>query len=250
MKTLELVIYGRQPVFEALRSPLRVEKIWLAADSEGAVIHHIRTKAGQNSVPLVEIRKDDIQRFTGAVVHQGVAAQLLLPVLGDDDLAQQLKQPQEVERWLILDQIQDPQNLGAMLRVADIFGVSAVVMPIKGSAAPSATVAKTSAGALFHIPVFQINAFADGLELMHRSGVTLIATQAGAASNIYNYSFPKRSAIVIGNEGAGVRKNIQYKCQAVVSIPQYGKVNSLNASAATAVVLAEVIRQTRFTKER
>jgi len=249
MKNIELVIHGRQPVYEALRSKIRVEKIWLAADSTGPVIHHIRTKAGQNSVALEEIRKDDIQRFTGAVVHQGAAARVLLPVGADEDLVQLLNQPEAGGHWLILDQIQDPQNLGAMLRVADIFGVSAVVMPLKGSAAPSATVAKTSAGALFHVPVFQINAFADGLEQMHRCGVTLVATQAGAAVNIYNYSFPRRTAIVIGNEGAGVRSNIRYKCQAVVSIPQYGKVNSLNASAATAVVLAEVIRQTRFTKE-
>jgi 23S rRNA (guanosine2251-2'-O)-methyltransferase len=150
---------------------------------------------------------------------------------------------------LILDQIQDPHNLGAIIRTAEIVGITAIIIPEKGSASITSAVAKTSAGAAFHCSLHQTTHLTETMNILRRKNLALIAMVPHKEETIYDTDLKGPLAIVVGSEGKGVRKNIQRLCDKSVSIPGRGKVGSLNASVSTAVVLFEAVRQREFRKE-
>ncbi len=237
-----MYIYGRQPVLEALRSGSRVQKVWLAKNTSGKVIAEIKKRARELVIPVETVEKNNLQKYVGAVVHQGVAADTQInAVLSERQWHDCLKRPNTL--IVILDQIQDAHNLGAILRTADAVGVNAVVLPQKGTAQLNATVAKTSAGALFHCSLYQSDRIETVLQQCRDNKLTTIATSLGAGSTIYDTDFRRGLALVIGSEGSGVRKNIAGVCDVRATIPQLGRVNSLNVSVATAVILYEILRQ-------
>lgn len=243
---MDIDIYGRQPVIEALRSGHQVEKIWLARNISGRVIPHIKNLANNNKVELVHVDKNDLQKIVGAVVHQGVAARVrysgLLSQIDLENLLAEKANP----FLLILDQVQDPHNLGAIIRTAEIAGVDGLVIAGKGSARINATVAKTSAGALFNIKIFQAEILDTVFEELQAKGIKIYATTPGSGRSIYQAEFSTGLAVVIGSEGQGVRKNLLRLCDERLTIPQFGRTNSLNASVSTAIVLYEVVRQRHF----
>jgi len=238
------VVFGRQPVLEALRSKYKVHALWLARDLEGKVVGQIEKLARLSNIPIKKVHKNDIQKITGPVVHQGIAAEMedIRVDSKPGDFVGKLENP----FILILDQVQDPHNLGAILRTAEICGVDAVVLPEKGSAQLNATVAKTSAGALFHLNLFRVSDLALTIEELNGKGILTAALMPGAESSMYKINLKKPLAVIVGSEGPGVRKNIASLCAEKITIPQFGKIESLNASVATAVVLYEVVRQRKF----
>ncbi len=241
-----LYIYGRQPVIEALRSDCDVQSLWLADDARGGSVGYIERLAGQRQVPLLRIAKNQLQQYVGAVVHQGVAARVKLRPYLDKEEFNALLRAGGPPLILILDQIQDPHNLGAIIRSAEISGVHCIVLPEKGSAGLNATVVKTSAGALFHIPFFTTPRLTDTLQQLQAQGVTIAALLPKAQQTIFETDLNVPLALLVGNEGSGVRKNLLSFCTLTMSIPQIGKVASLNASVSAAVVLFEIMRQKRF----
>jgi len=242
-----LYVYGRQPVIEALRSKYEVQALWLADDARGGSIAYIEKLAGQQQVPLLRIAKNKLQQYVGAVVHQGVAAKVVFrPYLKDGEF-KALLTAGEPPLILILDQIQDPHNLGAIIRSAEISGVHCIVLPEKGSAGLNATVAKTSAGALFHLPFFSAPHLPEILQLLQAQDVTIAALLPRAQQTIFETDLNVPLALLVGNEGSGVRKNLLAFCTLTMAIPQVGKVASLNASVSAAVVLFEIMRQKKFT---
>ena len=240
------VIYGRQPVVEALKSEYKTEQIWLARDLHGKVITQIKNLAENKNVDIRTVDKNEIQKLSGPVIHQGIAAILEpLKVGNENDLDVFLKE--SINPFLIvLDQIQDPHNVGAILRTAEICGVEAIILPEKGSAQLNDTVAKTSAGALFHLKIFRLSVLEKCFEFFNECRISSFALLPGAEKSMYNIDLKKSLALVVGSEGQGVRKNISRLCSNRISIPQFGKVDSLNASVASAVILYEVVRQRRF----
>jgi len=248
-KEPHLYIYGRQPVQEALRSNVKVYGLWLARNIEERTVRSIKALAQKRQIALHYVSRDDIQKITGPVVHQGVAMEVPAGRLLTEAEFERLLSEEKRPLFLVLDQIQDPHNLGAILRSADISGVTAVILPKKGSAELNATVAKTSAGAMFHVPVYRVAKIYSVLEKMNAAGVKIFAMLPNAEILIYKANFENKTAILIGNEGRGVRKNLVRYCDMVLRIPQFGKVNSLNASVSTAVVLYEALRQRFFRDE-
>ncbi len=239
-------IYGRQPVLEALRSETQVLRLILAKDAKGAVLNRIKQLAERKKVPVTVTEKNELQKFVGAVVHQGAVAEVSRDFYINEDTFRQILQSRKEPFILILDQIQDTHNLGAIIRTAEIGGVDAIVLPEKGSAGINATVAKTSAGAVFNLRFYQTDDLTGTLDWLRTEGVRTAALVPGSQQTLYGSDLTGPLALLIGNEGQGVRKNLLPFCQITVTIPQFGRVNSLNASVSAAVVLFEAIRQRMF----
>jgi len=239
----ELFIYGRQPVLEALRSAHPVYEIWLGKGVTGTVIKKIENAAHSSQIEVKRVDKNEIQRWTGPVVHQGVAARIGPVLFIVESSLDSFLENKTTSFILILDQIQDPHNLGAILRSAESCGVDLIVLPEKGSAPLNATVAKTSAGALFHLKLMQCNDLALLLETFNDKGLSVIAALPENGQLLPEIDLTGSIAVVIGSEGKGVRKNLWDYCTHRAAIPQKGRVNSLNASVAAGIVLYEVVRQ-------
>jgi len=239
-----LIIYGRQPLLEALRANYALQRITLSKDASGKIIHQIKKLAESQKIPLHFVKaRDELQKVCGPVVHQGVAAIGAVPVFRDESELEPFIKSKPNPFLVILDQIQDPHNMGAIMRSCEIAGVDALVLPEKGSAELNGTVAKTSAGALFHVTIFKVRYLEQTIELFNASNIDTFALMPSAEGFMYDKNLTDGVALVVGSEGSGVRKNIANLCKAPISIPQFGKINSLNASVATAVVLYEVVRQ-------
>ncbi len=240
---INLNIFGRQPVLEALRSGIRIDEVWLAEGLKGPSIQNIIHLLKKNDLPIQTIKKDALQKKVGAVVHQGVAASVTLNLIENDAALSHRLRDKPNPLLLVLDQVQDPHNFGAILRTAEISGVDAVIMPLKGSSDITATVAKTSAGALFHIPIYRCDDLLETFSLFKSMNIKLLATLPRAESSMYQVNFKQGCAILVGNEGQGVRKNLLPFCDEALYIPQLGRIQSLNTSVSTAVVLYEALRQ-------
>jgi 23S rRNA (guanosine2251-2'-O)-methyltransferase len=238
-----LSIYGKQPVYELLTSKHLVGKIVLANELEHRDIKRFTTLAEQRNIPVDFLEKSKMQKLCGPVPHQGIVAQIESYCYISKENTNKLIQESSQPLILILDQIQDPHNLGAIIRTAEVAAVTLVVIPEKGSAEVNATVAKTSSGAIFHVPIYREENLFSTLENLIRLKIKLIAMVPGAERSIYDAELTAPLALIIGSEGKGVRKNILRYCPVRLKIPGKGQVASLNASVSTAVVLFEVLRQ-------
>jgi 23S rRNA (guanosine2251-2'-O)-methyltransferase len=239
----ELIIYGKQPVFEALRSDHIINKIVIARESDKKDIQKILNLAEKRNIDVTYERKADLQRICGPVLHQGIVAIMdEFGYLSEKHLLDTIKSS-ENPFVLILDQIQDPHNLGAIIRTAEIAGITAIILPEKGSASVTPTVVKTSAGTVFHCLLHRTTNLPGIMEKLRQESLTMIAMVPYRQEMIYETDLKGPLAIVVGSEGQGVRKNIQCLCDKSISIPARGKVDSLNASVSTAVVIFEAIRQ-------
>ena len=243
MEKKTFIVYGKQPVLEALKSDYRIFKLWYAKDLPGKLINQISKLAEQKNIATIAVSKNEIQKLSGPVVHQGLALEMEKIKLGSQHDINKFLKSKSKHFIVILDQVQDPHNLGAILRTAEICGVDAVILPEKGSAQLNDTVAKTSAGALFHLKIFKINNLELVITELIANEIKTYALMPGSESSMYEKKLMKSCAIVVGSEGPGVRKNISNICSDKITIPQLGKIESLNASVATAIVLYEVLRQ-------
>jgi 23S rRNA (guanosine2251-2'-O)-methyltransferase len=245
-KAITIKIFGRQPVFEALRFGNAVQTIWIAKGVKDKPIRQIEEYAVKTNITINYIDKNDIQKIVGAVVHQGVAAEVIYNNFINDDALDPFIVDCTNPFIIILDQIQDPHNLGAIIRTAEITNADLIVLPVKGSAPINATVAKTSAGALFGIKIHQTENLNQFIQRLQDKGIFVFATAVSTRQSIYQVDFTNPTALIIGSEDKGIRKNIQTVCDELITIPQLGKLNSLNASVSSAIVMYEVIRQRKF----
>jgi 23S rRNA (guanosine2251-2'-O)-methyltransferase len=240
------IIAGRNPVMEALRAGTMIEKVVVLAGIKGTVIEKIRETAKRNRVPFVEVGKAKFRELVSDTTTQGVVA-----IVGTkeyvevEDILAVAAQRGEPATVLILDEIEDPQNLGALIRTAECAGVHGVVIPKHHAASVNQTVAKTSAGASEHMPVAKVVNIAQTLEELKRKGLWIVGTDGGADREYTEVEYDMPLAIVVGNEGKGIRQLVREKCDFLVNIPLYGKVESLNASVAGGLLMYEVVRQRR-----
>ena len=198
-------IYGRQPVIEALRSDYNIIQIKIARGSNDKQIKKITDLAQRKNIKTVKVAKNDLQKEVGAVVHQGVTAETEpFKFLSDNSFNNLIKNTENLF-LLALDQIQDPHNLGAIIRTAESAGVTALILPEKGSAVINATVAKTSAGALFHLPVYQSSQFEMLLDELNHQNILTISTTPKAQHSLYETDLKQSICLIIGSEGKGVR---------------------------------------------
>ncbi|HWW60968.1 MAG TPA: 23S rRNA (guanosine(2251)-2'-O)-methyltransferase RlmB [Thermoanaerobaculia bacterium] len=234
-----MIVYGANPVLEAIRShPKRVRYVGISRE-QSARLQRIVTEASNAGVAVRQLPASQIDRLAGRGVHNGVVADVAATALVDFD---EVIAREETQFVLILDGITDPQNLGAILRVAEGFGVNLVVLPEHESAGLTPVVVKASAGATEWVPIAQVTNLARTIETLKERGYWVYAAGADGDAPA-KIDFRGKVAVVLGSEGKGIRRNVLEHCDRVVTIPMRGHVESFNVATAAAVICYEVVRE-------
>ena len=237
------VLYGFHTVTEALKSPSRaIERLWLAK-LDGRFFPLTRL-AKERHIPYSVESRDQLDRLAGDRHHQGVVAIVAVKqVLEGEELLEEVEQRTTPSLLVVLEHIQDPHNLGAIVRTVDGAGGHGIVIPKHRAVGLTAGVAKASAGALEHVPIARVANTGKFVEQCHKWNITTIALDAEAKTSYADVDLTKSLALVFGSEGEGIRPIVLKKCDNRVRIPMLGKINSLNVSVAVAVTLFEAARQ-------
>lgn len=235
------IIIGRNPVTEALKAGREVDKL-LVTSREGSMIK-ILALAKEQGIPVMYVEKAAIDRIANGKAHQGVCAYVSPYAYSTvDDILANASEKEEDPFIIILDGLEDPHNLGAIMRTAECAGAHGIIIPKRHSCGLTETVAKASAGAIEYMPVAKVTNIAQTIDELKERGIWVAACDMGG-KEYYRTDMSGKIAVVIGSEGFGVSKLVREKCDFVVSMPMVGKINSLNASNAAAVVIYEIRKQ-------
>jgi len=244
-ETVENTIEGRNIVFEALKAERTIEKIFIAKQTETARFPgHILMLAKEKGIPVVEVERRKLDLMSNTHNHQGVIA-----VISDkeyvtiDQILSLAKEKNEPPFIILCDHLSDTYNLGAVIRTAFIAGAHGLILPKRRSATLNAAVYKASAGAAEHLPICKVANITAAITELKEKGLWVFGADAGGTQSMYKADFKGATALVIGSEDAGVSQLVLKNCDVVVSIPMKNAFNSLNASAAAAVLMYEVLRQ-------
>ena len=236
-----MIIYGINPVLEAIKAG-RAKEILVAQRADDR-LQRLLEEAGRHSVRVRYVTRDELEHASKRGAHQGVVAEVDRRTEATlEDLTSAVKGPPLI---VVLDEVEDPQNVGAILRTVDACGGSGVVRQTRRAASLEGAAAKASAGAVNHVPVADVVNIARSLEELKKAGVWTVGLDAKAKMAYYEWDLTLPTALVVGAEGHGLRRLVRERCDQVVGIPMLGHVGSLNVSVATAVVLYEAIRQRR-----
>ncbi len=237
------LIFGVLPVLEALKAQARrVEKVLVAEGVREHRLGEIFEAARANSITVDRIPREKFDRlFERGVTHQGVAARTSAAAYAD--AASVIDAAGSDALLLLLDGVEDPRNLGAILRSAEGAGVGGVFIPERRAVGLNETVAKSSAGAVEHIPVAKVPNMNRLIEELKSRNIWVVGTSGDAEQNYTDWDWTQPSALVLGNEGSGLHRLVSEKCDVLVKIPMYGKIGSLNVSVAAGVILFEAMRQ-------
>ena len=235
------VIFGRNPVIEALKSGREIEKV-LISSAEGSAAK-IVAMAKERKIPLIRTEKRTLDKMAAGAVHQGVAAYISSYAYKDvDDILKKASDAGEEPFVVILDNIEDPHNLGAIMRTAECAGAHGIIIPKRNACGLTETVAKTSAGAIEYVPCVRVTNIVRAIEDLKDKGFWIAACDMGGRE-YYKTDLRGKLAVVIGSEGSGISKLVKEICDFTVSMPMVGNITSLNASNAAAVLMYEVRRQ-------
>ena len=238
------VIEGRNAVIEALRAGENIDKIFIQKGETDKTLGHIASKARAAGIVVVDADKRKLDGMSRTHAHQGVIALAAMrEYVNVEDILAKAAEKGENPLIVICDEISDPHNLGAIIRTAECAGAHGVIIPKRRSAGLTAIVAKTSAGAVSYMPVARVANIPSLLKDLKKQGVWVFGTAAKGTTNLYEADLKGSAAIVIGSEGDGMTRLAEENCDFLVSIPMKGKINSLNASAAAAILLYEAVRQ-------
>jgi 23S rRNA (guanosine2251-2'-O)-methyltransferase len=241
-RAAEGIVYGRNEVRELLKSGRAIDKIFVRRGDKEGSINVIIGEASARRIPIIEVEKPKLDSLCGGGVHQGVAAQAAeKEYCSVDDILAIAKERGEMPFIAILDGVEDPYNLGAVIRCAECAGVHGVIIPKRRASGLTATAAKASAGALEHMRVARVTNLAMTLDELKRLGFWIYAADMGG-QKYCDVDYSGSVAVVLGSEGFGISRLVKEKCDFTVSIPLYGKVNSMNVSCAAAVILTEVAK--------
>jgi 23S rRNA (guanosine2251-2'-O)-methyltransferase len=242
---MQAIIAGRKPVMEALRAGTSIEKIVFLLGVQGTVIEEIRRTAERSNVPVSQASRQEFRELASDATTQGVVAVVheSKTFVGLAEIVNGAEAKGEKPLLLVLDGIEDPQNLGALVRTAECSGVHGVVIPKHHAAGVTPAVVKASAGATEHIPMAEVTNIVNALEELKGMGFWSagVALEGDVPFTEFDYTTP--AAIVVGNEGKGIRRLVREHCDRLVRIPMYGQIGSLNASVAGALVMYEAARQ-------
>ena len=244
MSEADGVIEGRNAVIEALRAGETIDKIYILKGETDKTLGHIASKARAAGIVVVDADKRKLDNMSRTHAHQGVIALASVrEYVTVEHILQTAAEKGENPLLIVCDEITDHHNLGAIIRTAECAGAHGVIIPKRRSAGLTAVVAKTSAGAVTHVPVARVPNIPSLLKDLKKQGVWVFGTAANGTTNLYQADLKGAAAIVIGSEGDGMTRLATENCDFLVSIPMRGKLNSLNASAAAAILLYEAVRQ-------
>lgn len=242
---VEGAVIGRNGVRELLRSGRDVEKIFCKSGEREGSITELLAAAKKRGIPTVEVDKAKLDAMSGGMNHQGIVAVASSCEYGTvDDIFENAASRGETPLIAIADGVTDPQNLGALVRVVECTGAHGLIIPKRHSAGITPAVTRSSAGAIEHTTVVRVTNLADTVAELQKRGVWVYTAEAGGKP-FYECDFTSASAFIFGSEGEGVSRLLREKSDFTVSIPMYGKVNSLNVSCAAAIIMTEAARRMR-----
>lgn len=243
----ESIIEGRNPVIEALRAGKTIDKLFVLDGCNDGPIMTIKREAKKKDIFVKYVNKERLDQLSETGKHQGVIAYSAAYEYSElEDIFELASMKNEAPFVFILDGIEDPHNLGAIIRTANLSGAHGVIIAKNRAVGLTSTVARTSAGALNYTPVVRVTNIAQTIEEMKKQGMWFVCADMDGEV-MYNLNLTGSIGLVIGNEGDGVSRLVKEKCDYVASIPMKGDIDSLNASVATGVLAYEIVRQ-RMTK--
>ncbi len=238
------IIAGRKPVIEALNAGTPIEKIYILRGTHGEPIDAIRQLARQKNILCSETDKHLIDKFSRNTISQGVVAILGSKEYTDvDEILSIASAKNEKPFILLFDEIEDPHNLGALIRTAVCLGAHGGIIPKHNAAPVNETVAKTSAGASAHFPIAKVTNIAATIDELKEKGIWIVGADGHAQQRFTDVDYSMPVALVIGNESKGIRRLVKEKCDFLVRIPMAGAFDSFNASVAGALIMYEVFRK-------
>ena len=237
-------VEGRNSVLELLEAEKDINKIFVTRGEKQGSINKIIGRAKGKGIVLVEVDKSKLDEMSQTGNHQGVIA--IVPPFEYcevEDILEEAKNKNEQPFILILDGIEDPHNLGAIIRTAETAGVHGVIIPKRRAASVNSTVNKVSAGAVEHMKIARVNNINDTMQFLKDSGLWIIGTDGKAENYYYEQDLTGPIALVIGSEGFGINRLVSENCDILVKIPMKGKITSLNASVSAGIVTYEIVKQ-------
>lgn len=238
------LLFGVNPVKEALRGTRGAFNLYVQTNATDHRVESIIKLAEERGVAVHRRDKIDLTKMCASSHHQGIALEVEPFIYADlDDLLATISQSGTAGFLLVLDGIQDPHNLGALIRSAACAGVNGVIIPKDRACGVTAGAEKASAGAIETIPVAMVTNVAQTLETMKKSGYWVYGLEGESSTSLYDIKFSGNTVLVVGGEGEGIRPLVRKQCDVLMSIPQYGGVNSLNASVAGGIAMFEAARK-------
>jgi len=237
------VIFGIRTVIEAIRSGKDIDKVLIKRMLKGDLIKELYTELQQNNIPFQEVPEEKLNRVSQKN-HQGVIA-FISPItfsILEEVIARIFENGQE-PLLLAIDEVTDVRNFGAIVRTAECAGVNAIIIPEKGSARIGPDAVKTSAGALYRIPICRVSSLKKALQYMQQSGIAVSGATEKASDTYFNQNFKQPVCIVMGAEDTGLSNDVIRVCDTLIKIPVLGEIQSLNVSVAASVLLYEAVRQ-------
>ena len=239
----ELMVEGRNAVSEALKTNDNIDKLYVQEGLGEGPVSQIVSEAKKRNILTVYVPKDKLDQMSETGRHQGVILNLSAVVYSDvDDMLELAAQREEAPFIFLLDGIEDPHNLGAIIRSANLAGAHGVIIPRHRAASVNATVAKASAGAVYHTMVAKVTNISQTIDYLKEKGMWFVCADMKGTC-MYDLNLTGSIGLVIGNEGNGVSRLVREKCDMVASIPMKGDIDSLNASVAAGILAWEVVRQ-------
>lgn len=243
MRYEELTIEGRNAVIEAIRAGKTIDKLFVQSGSQDGPIRTITTKAKKLDTIINYVTKERLDQMSQTGQHQGVIAYAAAYEYAEvEEILAAAEKKGEAPFILLLDGIEDPHNLGAILRTAHQAGAHGIIIPKRRAVGLTATVAKTSAGAINYLPVAKVTNLSVTIEELKKKGMWFVCADMDGEL-MYNLDLKGPIGLIIGSEGEGVSRLVKEKCDFVANIPMYGQVDSLNASVAAGVMAYEIVRQ-------
>lgn len=243
MRYKEFIIEGRNAVLEAFRAGKTIDKLFVLDGCQDGPVKSILREAKKTDTIINFVDKERLDRLANSGHHQGVVAQAAAYEYAEvEDILNAAKEKGEAPFIFILDEIEDPHNLGAIIRTANLCGAHGVIIPKRRAVGLTATVAKTSAGAVNYTPVAKVTNIANTIEELKKEGMWFVCADMDGQT-MYDLNLTGPIGLVIGNEGAGVSRLVKEKCDFTASIPMKGDIDSLNASVAAGVLAYEIVRQ-------
>lgn len=243
MRYEELTIEGRNAVMEAFKSGKTIDKLFVLKGCQDGPVNSILREARKHDTIVSYVAKERLDQLSETGKHQGVIAYAAAYEYAEvDDILKLAEEKGEPPFIFLLDNIEDPHNLGAIIRTANLAGAHGVIIPKRRAVGLTATVAKTSAGALNYTPVAKVTNLGAAIEELKEKGLWFVCADMGGTT-MYDLNLKGPIGLVIGNEGEGVSRLVREKCDYIASIPMKGDIDSLNASVAAGVLAYEIVRQ-------
>ncbi len=243
MRYEEYTIEGRNAVLEAFRAGKTIDKLFVQDGCHDGIMNTITREARKGDTIINYVAKERLDQMSSTGKHQGVIAQAAAYEYADlEEIFAKAEEQGESPFIFLLDEIEDPHNLGAIIRTANLAGAHGVIIPKRRAAGLTATVVKASAGALNYTPVVKVTNIAQTIEDLKKRGLWFVCADMGGET-MYRLNLTGPIGLVIGNEGDGVSRLVREKCDYIASIPMKGNIDSLNASVAAGVLAYEIVRQ-------